>query len=413
MLNAKVIGLCAGLAALLAAPLAASAQDAIAPPGQKTIGQPQSAKSDMIPSLAVINSRGATLQGNVLTMTGVGSNSIVFADRPFRAAGHVLTKHFLKEWDEGSDSFAKDPPNATISVLSAEGDAVEDAVVVLKSPKLDGDKLTFEVTVLEGGLSKATGPASLFIDWFAARGYGGRGLSPAATAADGMAPGTAIPIRRGGGSGGASASARRRSERRPPARTTTPTPLSLLGWRPRRRPAATIPIRPATDRHRKHRGDPARHDSSGPEMPSSDKSSAVRRDRAYAVMARGPRADEGAPSSGEALMTTDILTRRAALFSLGAFAAAGLGGCNTTPTAGVQPGAAPPGLRIGAVNVDTRRSSLTWAIRPRAGRNRRCPARSPRRSGRAWRRATPAPCRSTSASTRSISAAAGPPIPTG
>ena len=48
------------------------------------------------------------------------------------------------------------------------------AVVVLKSPKLDGDKLTFEVSVLEGSLSKATGPASLFIDWFAARGYGGR-----------------------------------------------------------------------------------------------------------------------------------------------------------------------------------------------------------------------------------------------
>ena len=176
MLKTTVIGLCAGFAALLAAPLAASAQDAIAQPGQKTIGQSQPAKSDMIPSLAVINSRGATLQGNTLTMTGVGSNSIVFADRPFRAAGHVLTKHFLKEWDEGSDSFAKDPPNATISVLSGEGDSVEDAVVVLKSPKLDGDKLTFEVTVLEGALSKATGPASLFIDWFAARGYGGRGF---------------------------------------------------------------------------------------------------------------------------------------------------------------------------------------------------------------------------------------------
>ncbi|HEX9168345.1 MAG TPA: hypothetical protein VF886_05370, partial [Roseiarcus sp.] len=108
--------------------------------------------------------------------TDVGSNAIVFADRPYRAAGHVLTKHFLKEWDEGSDSFAKDPPNATISVLSAGGDSVEDAVVVLKSPKLDGDKLTFEVSVLEGSLSKATGPASLFIDWFAARGYGGRGF---------------------------------------------------------------------------------------------------------------------------------------------------------------------------------------------------------------------------------------------
>jgi hypothetical protein len=55
MLNNAMIGLCAGFAALVAAPLAASAQDAIAAPGQKTIGQPQqSAKGDMIPSLAPI-----------------------------------------------------------------------------------------------------------------------------------------------------------------------------------------------------------------------------------------------------------------------------------------------------------------------------------------------------------------------
>jgi hypothetical protein len=172
--------LCCGFFALLAVGAAqaqtAPAQDAIAAPGQKTIGQPAAANDGMIPSLAVINSRGATLQGATLTLTGVSPNSVIFADRPFRAAGHVLTKHFLKEWDEGSDSFAKDPPNATISVLSEQGDTVEDAVVVLKSPKLDGDNLTFQVSVLEGNLSKATGPASLFIDWFAARGYGGRAV---------------------------------------------------------------------------------------------------------------------------------------------------------------------------------------------------------------------------------------------
>src|SRR5271155_3412220 len=52
-------------------------------------------------------------------------------------------------------------------------------------------------------------------------------------------------------------------------------------------------------------------------------------------------------------MPTNVLTRRAALLSFGAFAAAGLSGCNTTPTAGLQPGAAPPGLRIGAINVDS------------------------------------------------------------
>ena len=156
----------------------------------------------------------------------------------------MLTKHFLKEWDEGSDSFAKDPPNATISVLSAEGDTVEDAVVVLKSPKLDGDKLTFEVTVLEGGLSKATGPASLFIDWFAARGYGGRGFVGAG-AADGMAPGTVIPITARWRERRPLASAPRRSEQRPRAPTITPTPIRTT-LRRHRRPAVITPIRPAT-----------------------------------------------------------------------------------------------------------------------------------------------------------------------
>jgi hypothetical protein len=174
MKSSKTLHMLMVAAVLLAMPAIALAEDAISAPARKTIGSPKGA---MIPSLAVINSHGASLQGNTLTMTGVGPNSIVFADRPARAAGHVLTKDFLNEWDEGADSFAKDPPNATISVLSADGASVEDAVVVLKAPKLDSDKLTFEVSVLEGSLSKATGPASLFIDWFAARGYGGRAFA--------------------------------------------------------------------------------------------------------------------------------------------------------------------------------------------------------------------------------------------
>ena len=49
-------------------------------------------------------------------------------------------------------------------------------------------------------------------------------------------------------------------------------------------------------------------------------------------------------------MRTNDMTRRAALLGFGAFASAGLAGCNTTPTAGVQPGS---GLGIGAINVDT------------------------------------------------------------
>jgi hypothetical protein len=134
-------------------------------PLQKSIGQTTNAHSQVYPSLIVFNSRGASLQGGKLTLTGISSNAIVFADRPVRAAGHDLTENLLDEWSTNNtskDSFSKDPPNATVSVLGK--DSVRDAVVVLMSPKLEGDKLTFDVQVLEGDLNGADGPASVFID---------------------------------------------------------------------------------------------------------------------------------------------------------------------------------------------------------------------------------------------------------
>jgi hypothetical protein len=139
-------------------------------PLQKTIGQ---ARPEIVPSLIVMNARSANLQGGTLTLTGVAPSSIVFADRPVRAAGHSLTTTLLEEWSPANDSnesFAKDPPNATISVFSSDGSKVQDAVVVLKSPVLEGDRLTFAVDVLEGGPLTGDGPAAIFIDRF---GFGG------------------------------------------------------------------------------------------------------------------------------------------------------------------------------------------------------------------------------------------------
>ena len=46
-----------------------------------------------------------------------------------------------------------------------------------------------------------------------------------------------------------------------------------------------------------------------------------------------------------------FFTRRAALVGIGAFASAGLSGCNTTPTPGVQTAAT--GLQIGSIEVNT------------------------------------------------------------
>jgi len=146
---------------LLVAPAWTVAQTEIGTLPQQTIGQ---GKPELVPSLIVLNARGATLQGQQLTLVGVASNAIVFADRPVRSAGHVLTTHVLEEWGAGSDSFAKNPPNATVSVFSKDGESVRDAVVVLKTPTMSGEQLTFDVQVLEGELAGADGAAAVFID---------------------------------------------------------------------------------------------------------------------------------------------------------------------------------------------------------------------------------------------------------
>jgi hypothetical protein len=109
-------------------------------PAQKTIG---ATKTEIVPSLIVMNAQGASLQGET---------------------GHMLTTLLLAGWSGASEGFAKDPPNATVSVFSKDAATVHDAVVVLKAPKLEGDRLTFAVQVLEGDLAGADGPASVFID---------------------------------------------------------------------------------------------------------------------------------------------------------------------------------------------------------------------------------------------------------
>jgi len=150
------------IGAMLCAPVLAYAQTPTAaapntpPPGKSSV------KVEMVPSLFVMNARGASLQGQTLTLAGVSATSIVFADRPVRAAGHVPTEALLEEWTTGD--FAKDAPNATVSVLGKDGPSAHDIVVELRSPRLEGDRLTFDVRVLEGDLAAADGPAAVFID---------------------------------------------------------------------------------------------------------------------------------------------------------------------------------------------------------------------------------------------------------
>ncbi len=131
---------------------------------------------DQIEALFVQSARGLTTNNGSVTFHGLAHATLFFADRPQRVVGHLSSRKFVDQWDEGEDSFAEDPPNAVVSFLE-DGDSVpEEVTMTISDPSLDGDSLTYKVEVLDGTLPASTGPCSLFIDPV------GRPLSPMSVA---------------------------------------------------------------------------------------------------------------------------------------------------------------------------------------------------------------------------------------
>jgi len=119
--------------------------------------------TDVVDLLFVQNAKDASIDGGKLVLKGIGPTVLFFSDRPQRIAGHMTNDRYLRLWTEdGKDSFLKDPPNATVSVL--ENEQPGDLVVTLRNPKLNGDELTYEISVIEGNLPENGGPCSVFID---------------------------------------------------------------------------------------------------------------------------------------------------------------------------------------------------------------------------------------------------------
>ena len=110
-----------------------------------------------------------------MTLHSLAESTVYFADRPRREIGHIPSRRFVELWAAGANSFALDPPNGVISFLDQEGDAA-DVVVVLHEATIEGDDVTYRITVLEGKLPEEAGPCSLFIDVFR------RPLSPVSVA---------------------------------------------------------------------------------------------------------------------------------------------------------------------------------------------------------------------------------------
>lgn len=97
-----------------------------------------------------------------LTLSGVSPVTLFFADRPDRIAGNMSTAKFVPFWSTGTDSFLKDPPNADLSII--ENGTLRQTVVELRDPKLDGDTLTYQVTIISGDMPVTGSEISVFID---------------------------------------------------------------------------------------------------------------------------------------------------------------------------------------------------------------------------------------------------------
>jgi hypothetical protein len=122
----------------------------------------QIAQVDEIEALFVQSAAGMAYENGRLTLNGVAPTTLMFSDRPQRVTGHVPTEEFLDSWGDGDDSFADDPPNAVLSTFS--DDEVNDVVVVLQDPALDGDRFSYQVEILDGEMPAIGGASSLFID---------------------------------------------------------------------------------------------------------------------------------------------------------------------------------------------------------------------------------------------------------
>jgi len=127
---------------------------------------PAAGTPQMAQLLFVQNASTVTIDESkhTLTLHALSPTTLFFSDRPVRIAGHYRTDEYLRFWKDGPDSFLRDPPNATLSVFEKGKDELSDMVVTLHNPRVSGNDITYDITVISGSLPKAGGPASLFID---------------------------------------------------------------------------------------------------------------------------------------------------------------------------------------------------------------------------------------------------------
>ncbi len=85
---------------------------------------------------------------------------LAFSNRPYRLEQHLTGENFKNMWSEGSNSFAEDPPNATVIINQ------QLQTIVLLNMNVVGDQTIFTIRA-DGpqSLIEQSGVTQLFVDF--------------------------------------------------------------------------------------------------------------------------------------------------------------------------------------------------------------------------------------------------------
>ena len=148
-------------------PVAIGVLLALYPVAKLATAQPKPQASLLFVQMAQkIDYKKTDAASGVMTLYDVPTQTMFFTDRPNRVVGNVPTSAFVSRWttDKGPNGFATNPPNAAVTVFQPDG--AKTAIVELSNPRLDGNKLSYDVKVLQGISSTQPAEGVVFIDNF-------------------------------------------------------------------------------------------------------------------------------------------------------------------------------------------------------------------------------------------------------
>ena len=148
-------------------PVAIGVLLALYPVAKLATAQPKPQASLLFVQMAQkIDYKKTDAASGVMTLYDVPTQTMFFTDRPNRVVGNVPTSAFVTRWttDKGPNGFATNPPNAAVTVFQSDG--AKTAIVELSNPRLDGNKLSYDVKVLQGISSTQPAEGVVFIDNF-------------------------------------------------------------------------------------------------------------------------------------------------------------------------------------------------------------------------------------------------------